>query len=62
MNQRIYELTAVNPGIQKPGIVRLLENKDIHFSHTGRKHSMQRRFMVRQKCPSRKRQAHTFTG
>ncbi|MDF9845300.1 MULTISPECIES: GNAT family N-acetyltransferase [unclassified Paenibacillus] len=31
MNQRIYELTAVNPGIQKPGIVRLLDNKDIHF-------------------------------
>lgn len=31
MNQRIYELTAVNPGIQKPGTVRLLDNKDIHF-------------------------------
>ncbi|KUP25167.1 GNAT family N-acetyltransferase [Paenibacillus sp. DMB5] len=31
MNQRIYELTAVNPGIQKPGNVRLLDNKDIHF-------------------------------
>ncbi|AIQ51257.1 GNAT family N-acetyltransferase [Paenibacillus sp. FSL R7-0331] len=31
MNQRIYELTAVNPDIQKPGTVRLLDKKDIHF-------------------------------
>ncbi|MNB84200.1 FR47-like protein [compost metagenome] len=31
MSQRIYELTAVNPDIQKPGTVRLLDKKDIHF-------------------------------
>ncbi|WP_339187277.1 MULTISPECIES: GNAT family N-acetyltransferase [unclassified Paenibacillus] len=31
MTQRIYELTAVNPDIQKVGIVRLLDKKDIHF-------------------------------
>lgn len=33
MSQRIYELTAVNPGIQETetGIVRLLDEKDIHF-------------------------------
>lgn len=31
MNQRIYELTAVNPDIQKVGCVRLLDKKDIHF-------------------------------
>ncbi|CAM4379489.1 GNAT family N-acetyltransferase [Paenibacillus typhae] len=31
MNQRIYELTAVNPDIQKPGTVRLLDKKDISF-------------------------------
>lgn len=31
MSQRIYELTAVNPDIQKVGIVRLLDEKDIHF-------------------------------
>ena len=31
MNQRIYELTAVNPDIQKVGTVRLLDEKDMHF-------------------------------
>ncbi|MBQ4898086.1 GNAT family N-acetyltransferase [Paenibacillus sp. Marseille-P2973] len=31
MSQRIYELTAVNPDIPKVGIVRLLDEKDIHF-------------------------------
>ncbi|CAH1205694.1 hypothetical protein PAECIP111892_02739 [Paenibacillus auburnensis] len=31
MSQRIYELTAVNPELQKVGIVRLLDEKDIHF-------------------------------
>ncbi|MNE27539.1 Acetyltransferase (GNAT) family protein [compost metagenome] len=31
MSQRIYELTAVNPDIQKHGTVRLLDKKDIHF-------------------------------
>lgn len=31
MSQRIYELTAVNPDIQEVGIVRLLDEKDIHF-------------------------------
>ncbi|WFR61715.1 GNAT family N-acetyltransferase [Paenibacillus amylolyticus] len=31
MSQRIYELTAVNPYIQKLGRVRLLNEKDIHF-------------------------------
>lgn len=31
MSQRIYELTAVNPDIQKVGVVRLLDKKDIHF-------------------------------
>ncbi|MEK5476317.1 GNAT family N-acetyltransferase [Paenibacillus sp. FSL R5-0407] len=31
MSQRIYELTAVNPHIPKVGIVRLLDEKDIHF-------------------------------
>ncbi|QHT63951.1 GNAT family N-acetyltransferase [Paenibacillus lycopersici] len=31
MNQRIYELTAVNPDIQQAGSVRLLDEKDIHF-------------------------------
>jgi uncharacterized protein len=31
MNQRIYELTAVNPAIQKVGNIRLLDEKDIHF-------------------------------
>lgn len=31
MSQRIYELTAVNPDIQKAGTVRLLDDKDIHF-------------------------------
>lgn len=31
MSQRIYELTAVNPDIQKVGIIRLLDEKDIHF-------------------------------
>ncbi|MHB1484866.1 MAG: GNAT family N-acetyltransferase [Saccharofermentanales bacterium] len=31
MNQRIYELTAVNPDIQKIGNVRLLDEKDMSF-------------------------------
>ncbi|MFX3649325.1 MAG: GNAT family N-acetyltransferase [Paenibacillus sp.] len=31
MSQRIYELTAVNPYIQKIGRVRLLNERDIHF-------------------------------
>lgn len=31
MSQRIYELTAVNPDIQKVGNVRLLNEKDMHF-------------------------------
>lgn len=31
MSQRIYELTALNPDIQKVGSVRLLDKKDIHF-------------------------------
>lgn len=31
MSQRIYELTAVNPDIQKVDTVRLLNEKDIHF-------------------------------
>lgn len=31
MSQRIYELTAVNPDIQKPGTFRLLDKKDMHF-------------------------------
>ncbi|MFP4974280.1 GNAT family N-acetyltransferase [Paenibacillus sp. CN-4] len=31
MSQRIYELTAVNPEIQKVGNVRLLNEKDMHF-------------------------------
>jgi len=31
MSQRIYELTAVNSDIQEVGIVRLLDEKDIHF-------------------------------
>jgi len=31
MSQRIYELTAVNPDIQRVGTVRLLNEKDIHF-------------------------------
>ena len=31
MNQRMYELTAVNPDIQRVGTVRLLDEKDIHF-------------------------------
>jgi predicted GNAT family acetyltransferase len=31
MNQRIYELTAVNPDVKKVGIVRLLNEKDMPF-------------------------------
>ena len=31
MSQRIYELMAVNPDIQKPGVVRLLDEKDMPF-------------------------------
>lgn len=31
MSQRIYELTVVNPDIQKIGTVRLLDEKDLHF-------------------------------
>lgn len=31
MNQRIYELTAVNPGIRQVGHVRLLNERDMHF-------------------------------
>ena len=31
MSQRIYELTAVNPEIQKVGTVRLVDEKDMHF-------------------------------
>lgn len=31
MSQRIYELTAVSPDVRKVGIVRLLDEKDIHF-------------------------------
>lgn len=31
MNQRIYELTAVNPDIQKVGTVRLLNEQDMPF-------------------------------
>jgi len=31
MNQRIYELTAVNPDIPIVGTVRLLDEKDMHF-------------------------------
>lgn len=31
MDQRIYELTAVNPDIRKTGTVRLLDEKDMHF-------------------------------
>ena len=31
MNQRIYELTAVNPDIQRFGNLRLLEEKDMYF-------------------------------
>jgi len=31
MNQRIYELTAVNPDIQRVGHIRLLNENDMHF-------------------------------
>jgi len=31
MNQRIYELTAVNPDVQRFGSLRLLEEKDMYF-------------------------------
>lgn len=31
MNQRIYELTAVNPVVQKVGKIRLLDEKDMPF-------------------------------
>ena len=31
MSQRIYKLTAVNPDIKKFGVVRLLEEKDMHY-------------------------------
>lgn len=31
MNQRIYELSAVNPDVQKVGKIRLLDEKDIYF-------------------------------
>ena len=31
MSQRIYELMAVNPEIEKIGVVRLLDNRDMHF-------------------------------
>ena len=31
MNQRIYELTAINPGVKQFGTVRLLDAKDMHF-------------------------------
>ncbi|MDO3410938.1 GNAT family N-acetyltransferase [Saccharibacillus sp. CPCC 101409] len=31
MSQRIYELTAVNPDIQQIGVIRLLDEKDLHF-------------------------------
>ncbi len=31
MNQRIYELRAVNPDIKQFGVVRLLDEKDMHF-------------------------------
>lgn len=31
MDQRIYELTAVNPDIRKIGTIRLLDEKDMHF-------------------------------
>ncbi len=31
MNQRIYELKAVNPDIIKAGVVRLLDEKDMYF-------------------------------
>jgi hypothetical protein len=31
MDQRIYELTAVNPGINLMGTVRLLDENDMHF-------------------------------
>lgn len=61
MTQRIYELTAVNPDIQKVGIVRLLDKRIFTFSLTGLKHFMQRGVMVKQKCPSRKMQTLTST-
>lgn len=31
MNQRIYELTAVNPDIEPVGAVRLLDERDMHY-------------------------------
>lgn len=31
MNQRIYELTAVNPDVDQVGTIRLLDEKDMHF-------------------------------
>jgi len=31
MNQRIYELTEVNSKIQKTGVIRLLDDKDMNF-------------------------------
>jgi len=31
MNQRIYELTAVNPDVHRFGAVRLLNERDMHF-------------------------------
>ena len=31
MNQRIYELEKVNPGIERIGTIRLVNNNDMHF-------------------------------
>lgn len=31
MDQRIYELTAINPGVHQVGTVRLLDENDMHF-------------------------------
>ena len=31
MNQRIYELKAVNPDVKQLGVLRLLDEKDMHF-------------------------------
>ena len=62
MSQRIYELKKVNPDIKQFGEVRLLDERDMYFSHIGLRHFMQLVLMEIHRCLSRKTEKHIATG
>lgn len=62
MDQRIYELKAVNPDIKKIGSVRLLDEKTCTSFRTGLRRSIQQVHMGKPKCLSRRTEKYTAAG